>query len=300
TYRARVKAPPPRCTACRGLPGGATRSTTWPKRRWYSKERCRGSSGSTCDCGAPSISSVRARGRSRSGRSWASPPSTLSVTASAAACRRPGFLDFPIPALSQAARRPARQVRPVAPGGPTATVGRRHPARIRNPPGPHTEPTRPAYGSHPGRARAGRVTGCRRGSTGGVRRPCRAGVLAAGARWGLVLAGPVVAGADGPVAAGAKGPVAAGAKGPVAAGAKGPVAAGAKGPVMAGAKGPVAAGADGPVAAGADGPVAAGARGPVAAGARGPVMAGVGGPVMAGVGGLPAPGPVGRIVTDGP
>src|SRR5690606_14203825 len=186
------------------------------------------------------------------------------------------------------------------PAGPPRGTGRAGRDGGPSPPGPHTEPTRPAYGSHPGRARAGRVTGCRRGSTGGVRRLCRAGVLAAGARWGLVLAGPVVAGADGPVAAGAKGPVAAGAKGPVAAGAKGPVAAGAKGPVMAGAQGPVAAGADGPVAAGADGPVAPGARGPVAAGARGPVMAGVGGPVMAGVGGLPAPGPVGRIVTDGP
>ncbi len=73
------EAPPPRCTAWSGRFGGAARSTAWPRRRWYSNERCAGSSRSTCDCGAPSRSSVQARGRSRSGTSSARPPSTVSV-----------------------------------------------------------------------------------------------------------------------------------------------------------------------------------------------------------------------------
>src|SRR5690606_1437754 len=167
--------------------------------------------------------------------------------------------------------------RPAArPAGPPRGTGRADRDGGPSPPGPYTEPTRPAYRSHPGRAWAGRVTGCRRGSTGRVRRLCRAGVLAAGARWGLERAGPVMAGA------------------------RGPVAAGASDSVGAGAGGPVMAGVGGPVGAGARGPVAAGASDSVGAGAGGPVMAGVGGPVVAGAGGLPAPGPVGRIVPDGP
>src|SRR5690606_11986444 len=93
-----------------------------------------------------------------------------------------------VPGLSHSRIVPSRPA--ARPAGPPRGTGRAGRDGGPSPPGPYTEPTRPAYGSHPDRARAGRVTGCRRGSTGRVRRLCRAGALAAGARWGPVPAAP--------------------------------------------------------------------------------------------------------------
>src|SRR3712207_2522910 len=64
TYRGRVSAPPPRCSTRSGAPGGASRSIAAAIRRTYSNSRCVGSARSTCDCGAPSSSSVTPDGRS--------------------------------------------------------------------------------------------------------------------------------------------------------------------------------------------------------------------------------------------